>query len=259
VPTSIADIPVGTSVQESGTNLAVLVSQRPVVVERPGVEVLSSQAWQPPKAVYVQSGGEWKQVETMKVMRNGSWQTTATELTSTVYKKQVRLSFGGRGFNQGASTSIGQMNIPNDWYVPSGWKMVYCRWSGIYDDVCDGIFLGQRTNTFDGIGTILARRSTSDYVNEDTSIWTWESIPNFTITNLRINGASNWECPWLLTASVSTEGVRCGDDGYIDLHRFPNDEQVMPNSFNQIVSVKRGSNCGTCNHFPYGVMLFEEP
>lgn len=257
--TSIADISVGTSIQESGSNLAVLVTQRPVVVDRPGVEVLTSQAWQPPKGVYVQSSGEWKQVETMQVMRNGSWQTTATELTSTIYKKQVRLAFGGRAFNQGASTSIGQMNIPNDWYVPSGWRMVYCRWTGIYDDVCDGIFLGQREGTFDGIGTILARRSNSDYVNSNTSVWTWDSIPNFTVETLRTGQASNWLCPWLLTKSVSTEGVKCGDDGRVDLHRFPNDDQRMPNSFNQIVSVKRGSDCDSCNHFPKGVMLFEEP
>ena len=259
MPTSFADIPVNTTVQEIGTNLGVLVTQRAVEVINPGFGVISSESWQAPKVVYVQSEGEWKQVETASAIQNGSWQTTAPELTSTVYKKRVRLSFGGRGFNQGAAISIGQMNIPNDWYVPSGWKMVYCRWTGIYDDVCDGIFLGQRANTFDGIGTILARRPNSDYVNEDTSIWTWESIPDFTITNLRMGGASNWECPWILTQSVSTEGVRCGDDGYVDLHRFPVDEQVIPNSFNQIVSVKRGNSCGTCNHFPWGVMWFEEP
>jgi hypothetical protein len=27
----------------------------------------------------------------------------------------------------------------------------------------------------------------------------------------------------------------------------------------QIVSVKRGNSCDTCNHYPYGVMWFEEP
>lgn len=259
MPTSIADIPVGTSVAQSGTNLAVLVSQRSIVENYSGLDVISSQSWQSPQTAYVQSGGQWREVESVKVMQNGSWQTTAPELTRTIYKKRVRLSFGGAGFSQGAATSIGQINIPNDWYVPSGWKIVYCRWSGIYDDVCDGIFLGQRPSTFDGIGTILARRSNSDYVNENTSIWTWQSIPNFTITNLRMGGASNWECPWLLTPSVSTEGVRCGDDGYVDLHYFPVDEKVIPNSFNQIVSVKRGNSCDTCNHYPYGVMWFEEP
>jgi hypothetical protein len=262
MPTSIADIPVGTSVAQDASGnpsfLAVLVTQRSIVQNYSGLDVVNSGNWQSPQAAYVQSGGTWRKVESMKVMQNGSWVSTGPELTETIYKKRVRLSFGGRGFNEGAATSIGQMNLPNDWYVPSGWKMVYCRWSGIYDDVCDGIFLGQKSGA-NRIGTILARRSNSDYVNENTSIWSWQSIPNFTINNLRMGGASNWECPWLLTPSVSTEGVRCGDDGAVDLHYFPVDEKVIPNSFNQIVSVKRGNSCDTCNHYPYGVMWFEEP
>ena len=259
--TSIADIPVGTSVavdtSDNPSFLGVLVTQRSIVRNYSGLDVVNSGNWQSPQTAYVQSGGTWRKVDSMKVMQNGSWVSTGPKLIETTYKKQVRLSFSYRTFNEDAQTSIGQMNIPNDWYVPSGWKMVYCRWKGIYDDTCDGIFLGQKPGTFDGIGTILARRPETRYVNANTSVWTWESIPNFTITNLRQNQADNWICTFLLTPSVPNDGVSCS--GKLDAHRFSNEYQTIPNSFNQIVSVKRGNDCDSCNHSAGGVMVFEEP
>ena len=258
--TSIADIPVGTSVADDASDnpsfLAVLVTQRSIIRNYSGLDVVNSGNWQSPQTAYVQSGGTWRKVESMKVMQNGSWVSTGPKLIETTYKKQVRLSFSGRTFNQDAQTSIGQMNIPNDWYVPSGWKMIYCRWTGIYDDICDGIFLGQKPGSFDGIGTILGRRPDTRYVNRDTSTWrSWESIPNFTIENLRQNQADNWTCTWLLTPGASNGSC----SGKPDSHRFPNENQTIPNSFNQIVSVKRGNDCDSCNHSSGGVMVFEEP
>ena len=253
---SIADIPVGTSVAGNSSSLAVLVTQRSIIRNYSGLDVVNSGNWQSPQTAYVQSGGTWRKVESMKVMQNGSWVSTGPKLIETTYKKQVRLSASGGYFNQGASISIGQMNIPNDWYVPSGWKMIYSRWTGIYDDVCDGIFLGQKPGTFDGIGTILGRRPNTRYVNQVTSTWrSWQSIPGFTITNLRQGQASNWICTWLLTPGVSNGNC----SGKLDRHYFPNANQTIPNSFNQIVSVKRGDDCDTCNHSAGGVMVFEEP
>lgn len=264
--TSFADVAVGTQVPQSGYFFGVSVTSIQRTVTLSGFNVVNQGSWNSGFSAKVKHEDLWKQVGNSKIVHEGTWKDTAPTIQRTVTKKRVLLS-GGFDFNPDAQPSVGVVRIPNNWYIPSGWKIVRSYISGIYDDLLDGIFVykGGVEEAF-----ILARRTNPDWVatdRTDSENWdsfadfSWRETQNFTITSGLLNGCgADWYCPYILTPGEIGGG--CGSDGCIVHAYFGSGIYTtgIPIDFDRVVSVKTGTSCGTCNHSFYVTALqFEEP
>jgi hypothetical protein len=260
--TSFADVAVGTEVAHSGNFFGVSVTSVQRTITLSGFNVVSQGSWNSGFSASVKHEDLWKQVGNSKIVHEGTWKDTAPTIQRTVSKKRVRL-FGSFGANPNQEPSVGVFQIPNDWYIPSGWKIVRSYISGIYDDLLDGIFVYKA-----GVqeAFILARRNNPNWVGRTRNGWnftdfTWQEIQNFTITSGLLNGCgADWYCPYIMTPGEIGGG--CGSDGCIAHTFFGSAHQTtgVPVDINRVVSVKTGLSCGTCNHGFYVTNLtFEEP
>ena len=239
-----------------------------------GFNVVNQGAWNTGYAASIVHDESWKQVGDSKIVSQGSWVDTSPTVVRTVTKKRVKFSaFSNLDHNPYVEPSIANYGITltvagDNPYVPAGWKIVRCYLHGIYDDLLDGIFVyrGGVESAF-----VLARREPSNWVGKFRNGWDftdyeWVSIPNFTIDDppnsgglLNVCGA-DWYCPYILTPGEAGGG--CGSDGCIR-HVFLGDAHEttgIPIDMNRLVSVKTGTNCGTCNHgFFVQTLVLEEP
>jgi len=272
----------------SSLALGYIYSQIANIVQFPGIQVNQNSGWQKPAEIFVNSGGEWKPIQSVYIIKDGAWQKSAPTLEQGSSKNQISIRPCSRSYaGDHGGISYMEFYMPGGYYIPSGWFFRRFSWGGYYDKNLDGLYFTQSQALADAMGNpggkrkalVLALSRSPVYTGKSSysgggtistpgpnpSVFEW-TIPSWARRDLINSGDhdENVVSERVYSVGQSIVGGCNADANYNYPVSLPTD-YVLPFPIDRIVSARYSPSCGgcgrTCNHSscPNIYFDFEQP